>query len=187
MSAADIALILIGCFFVIRGIFRGLSGEILSLLSVVGGFYCSMRFYASPAAFLAEKIGAGRLVSTAVSMTAIFFLVFGVFVGIDKIVKKMLSATNLSFADKTAGGISGLVKLYVILLLVLVAGMIMSPVTGDEWLRKSKLLTGAAYTWPIVYPALDGLGVLPDLAELQNEAKRYIIQQASGSLFRPVN
>jgi hypothetical protein len=99
----------------------------------------------------------------------------------------MLDITNLSWADKAAGGFSGLVKLYVITLLVLVAGMIISPLTGDAWVRESRVLSVTAYTWPAVYPVLDGLGVLPDLAELQAEAKRYIIQQASGSIFGPAN
>jgi hypothetical protein len=118
-------------------------------------------------------------------MLTIFFIVFAVCSLADKAIKKLLSGINLTWVDKAGGGLAGFVKLYVISLLVLVTGMIVSPVTGDAWVRESKVLIVTARTWPVVYPALDSLGVLPDLAELQREAKEYIIRQAAGSLFGP--
>ncbi|MDR3254232.1 MAG: CvpA family protein [Synergistaceae bacterium] len=185
MNVADLVLIVIGCYFVIRGLFRGITGEVFSLLSVVGGFYCALRFYAPISAYFSDRLGVARLVTTSVCMFSIFFLVFAGCAAADKAIKKLLNGANLSWADKAGGGIAGFVKLYVISLLVLVAGMIISPVTGDAWVRDSKTLILTARTWPAVYPVLDGIGVLPDLAELQREAKEYVIRQAAGSLFGP--
>jgi uncharacterized membrane protein required for colicin V production len=187
VSVADIILTVIGGFFLIRGLFRGITGEVFSLAVSIGGFYCSLTFYAPFAGYLTEKLGTPHLAATAVSMAAIFLAVFLCCSLLDKIIKKILSVTQLSWMDKICGGVSGLLKLYVITLFVLVAGMIVSPLTGDAWIMKSKILIAASRTWPVVYPLLDSLGVLPDLAELQKEAKEYIERQAAGSIFNPDN
>ncbi|MDR3322116.1 MAG: CvpA family protein [Synergistaceae bacterium] len=185
MSAADLLLLIVGCYFIVRGLFRGITGELFSLLSVAGGSFCALRFYGPMSTYLSDRLGVARLITTSVCMLAIFFIVFVVCSLADKAIKKLISGINLTWADKTGGGFAGLIKLYMISVLVLVAGMIVSPMTGDTWVRESKVLTVTAWTWPIVYPALDSLGVLPDLAELQREAKEYIVRQAAGSLFGP--
>ena len=45
MNTTDLVLIVLGGYFIVRGLFRGLSGELLSLISVIGGFYCVFTFY----------------------------------------------------------------------------------------------------------------------------------------------
>ncbi|MDR1943228.1 MAG: CvpA family protein [Synergistaceae bacterium] len=187
MNIADIALSVIGCYFVIRGILRGISGELFLLLGTAGGFYCATRFYAPMSRLMAERLGINHLVTTGVSMLVIFLAVCLVCSAANKVIKKLLDITDLSLADKAAGAFAGFLKLYVLMLLTLVSGMIISPITGDAWVRESKMLTATALTWQVVYPALDGLGVLPDLADLQNEARAYVTKQAAGSLFRPEN
>jgi membrane protein required for colicin V production len=185
MNIVDIALALVGAFLIIRGAFRGASGEIFSLLSVVGGFYCATGFYAPAARMLSERLGLNHLIATGLSMAAIFLIVNLVCAAADKIIKKILDISRLTLADKLGGAAAGAVKMYVIALFALVAGMIISPVTGDAWISESKTLTAAARTWPLVSPALNSLGLLPDLADLQNEARGYIIKQAAGSLYGP--
>jgi membrane protein required for colicin V production len=185
MSIADIALFLAGAFLIIRGLFRGASGEVFSLLSVVGGFYCATRFYAPAARMLSERVGLNHLISTGLSMFAIFLTVNLFCAVADKIIKKLLAVTRLSLSDKLGGAFIGFVKAYVVALLLLVSGAIISPVTGEEWIRESKALTVTARTWPFVYPLLDAAGLLPDLAELQGEASEYIVRQAAGRLYGP--
>ncbi|MDR0616143.1 MAG: CvpA family protein [Synergistaceae bacterium] len=187
MNIADIALMIIGAFLMIRGLFRGASGEIFSLLSVVGGFFCATKFYAPAARILSESLGLNRLVATGLSMLVIFLAVNMICALADKIIKKVLNMTNLSLADKIGGAFVGLLKLYFVTLFVLVAGMIISPVTGDAWARDSKVLTVTARTLPVVRPLLNALGLLPDLSELKDEARSYVIRQAAGSLFGPEN
>ncbi|MDR0649335.1 MAG: CvpA family protein [Synergistaceae bacterium] len=185
MSVADIALFLIGAFFIIRGLFRGASGEIFSLLSVAGGFYCATRFYVPAARMLSERLGMNHLISTGLSMLAIFLIVNALCAVADKVIKKILGVTRLSLADKAGGAFIGLAKAYVAALLLLVAGAIISPVTGDAWIRGSQALTVTARTWPLVRPLLDAAGLLPDLAELRGEASEYIAKQAAGRLYGP--
>jgi uncharacterized membrane protein required for colicin V production len=174
MSIADIAILALGSYFVIRGLFRGLSGEIFSLISVVGGFYCSLTFYAPLANMLAEKLGISRLAGSAFSMLAIFLTICAVCGVAQKGLKTVLRGTNLTWLDKTLGACAGFVKIYLISLVLLTAGAVFSPVAGDDWMRNSKMLTAAAETWPYINPLLGRVGILPYVNDLQSEADKYI-------------
>lgn len=183
MNVTDVALLVAGSYFIIRGAFKGFSGELLSLIGIIGGFYCSLTFYSPVAGFLSKQFGISTLASSAFTMLAIFMLIFSVCAISEKCAKKILKGTNLTWLDKFGGATAGFIKIYLISLLLLVAGMVMAPLSGDAWVRESRALVAAAKTWPYVYPLLDRVGVLPDLSELQAEAKEYIMQQASRSLF----
>ena len=183
MNVTDIALLALGSYFVIRGLFRGLSGEILSLVSIVGGFYCSLTFYTPLARLITTHLGVTHLASSAFSMLAIFLTIAAGCAVAQKFLKTILRGTSLTWLDKTLGACAGFVKIYLIALVALVAGMVASPVAGDAWVQESKTLIAAAKTWPYVYPLLDRVGVLPDLNELQQEARDYIFKQASKNLF----
>lgn len=187
MNVVDIALLALGSYFVIRGLFRGLSGECFSLISIVGGFYCSLTFYVPLAGFLTAHLGVTHLASSAFSMLAIFLTIYAVCALLQHGLRTLLRGTSLTWLDKTLGACAGFVKIYLIALVLLVVGMVLSPVAGDAWVRDSKALIAAAKTWPYVYPMLDRIGVLPDLSELQREAKGYILKQAAQSLFDPHN
>lgn len=183
MNVTDIVILALGSFFVIRGFFKGLSGEFFSLLGIIGGFYCSLAFYSPVASFLSQQFGISTLASSAIAMLAIFFLIFAACALCEKGTKKIIEGTSLTWFDKSCGAIAGFLKIYLVSLVLLVSGMLMSPVAGDAWVGESKALVATAKTWPYVYPALDRLGVLPDLSELQREAKEYIMRQASQKLF----
>ncbi len=183
MNVVDIALLALGSYFVIRGLFRGLSGECFSLISIVGGFYCSLTFYTPLAGFLTAHLGVTHLASSAFSMLAIFLTIYAACALLQKGLRTILRGTSLTWLDKTLGAFAGFAKIYLIALVLLVAGMVASPVAGDAWVQDSKALIAAAKTWPYVYPLLDRIGILPDLAELQREAQDYILEQASRSLF----
>lgn len=183
MSPLDIVLLALGCWFVVRGLFKGFSGEFFSLVSVVGGFYCATRFYTPLAAMLRDATGLSQFVSSAVAMGAIFLVIFIVCAAGQRVARGLIKATRLSWLDKIFGAAAGFLKVYVISLLTLVVGMVASPVTGDAWVRDSIALTAAAKTWPYVGPVFQDLGILPDLAQLQENARAYILKQASRSIF----
>ncbi len=183
MGVADIALLALGSYFAIRGLFRGLSGELFSLIGLVGGFYCSLTFYTPLASFLTIYLDVTHLVSSALSMLAIFLAIYVGCTLLLKGIKTILRETSLTWLDKTLGVGAGVVKTYLIALVLLVAGMVASPIAGDAWVQESKALIATAKTWPYVYPMLDRVGILPDLDELQREAQNYILEQASRNLF----
>jgi membrane protein required for colicin V production len=182
MNAVDIALLCVGLFFVVRGMMKGLSGEIMSLVGTVGGFTCAIRFYGPFAAILMENFGLSLLASTILSMLAIFFLLFFGCAMIEMSLKKVLSGTNLTFTDKLLGAIVGLLKMYVISLLVLIGGNILAPVAGDAWMKESRVLAVSAFTYPAASSLLESAGLLPNVIDIQEEAKKYIMRQAGESI-----
>jgi len=182
MSVTDIVLLLVGLFFIVRGIMKGLSGEIISLFGAVGGFACSIRFYTPFAAILTQNFGMSLLLSTILSMLAIFFLIFFGCALLEMSIKKVISKTNLTSTDKFLGAFVGFFKMYVISLMVLIGGIIITPMTGDEWMKESRVLSVASVTWPLVSPLLDKVGIIPDINAIQAEARDYVIRQASKSL-----
>ena len=182
MTAVDIVLLVIGAFFVVRGIMKGLSGEVFSLVGTVGGFICSIRFYEPLADILIERFGATVPVATMISMFAIFFVIFLGCSLLDTVIKKVIKTTNLTFTDKFFGAAVGVIKTYLLALIVLVAGAITAPIAGDAWMKNSSVLSATAVTWPFVRPLLENAGLMPDIAAIQESAREYIIQHAEGAL-----
>ncbi|MDR1580746.1 MAG: CvpA family protein [Synergistaceae bacterium] len=182
MSAVDIALLAAGIFFVVRGIMKGISGEVISLLGTVGGFFCSIRFYEPFAAILMTNFGMSAAPATILSMLAIFFVIFFGCAMIETLVKKVIKKTSLTVTDKTLGALVGLFKMYVIALLVLVGGFAIQPLTGDAWIQKSRVLSAVSITWPVASDLLDRAGLLPDISTIQEEAREYIIRQAGRAM-----
>jgi membrane protein required for colicin V production len=178
MSAVDIALLAAGIFFVVRGIMKGISGEVISLIGTVGGFFCSIKFYEPFAAVLITNFGMSDVTATILSMLAVFFVIFFGSAMIETLVKKVIKKTSLTFTDKTLGALVGLFKMYVIALLVLVGGFAIQPLAGDAWIRKSRVLSAVSITWPVASEILDKAGLLPDINAVQEQAREYIIRQA---------
>jgi membrane protein required for colicin V production len=182
MSVVDIILLAVGLFFVVRGLMRGFAGEIISLCGITGGFVCSIRFYGPFEAILIEKLGTSVVVSTILSMLAIFFAIFFSCAFLEVCVKKVISKTNLTVTDKFLGATMGLIKMYIVTLLVFIGGVTVSPMTGDEWMKDSQVLFVSGVTWPLVRPLLEHVGMLPNIESIQNEARDYVMRQAGKTL-----
>ena len=182
MSFVDIALFAAGIFFVARGMMKGLSGEVISLLGTVGGFFCSIKFYGPFAAILMTNFGMSVAVATILSMLAIFFVIFFGCAMIETLVKKVIKKTNLTVTDKMLGALVGLLKTYVIALMVLVSGFIIQPLVGDAWIHKSRALSAVSITWPVASDLLAGAGLLPEIDMIQEQAREYIIRQAGRAI-----
>lgn len=183
MNVPDIVLLALGCWSVIRGLFRGLSGEVLSLVAAIGGSWCSLRFYPSLASVLSEKTGITIMPASAISVVAIFAAIFIICSAVRLILKKALRAVKLSWLDRLLGAGAGFIKIYLIALVALVAGMMLAPAIGSEWVEESMVLSSTAKTWPHVSPVLDAMGLLPDIDKLRDEAQSYIERQAGRALF----
>lgn len=185
MNTTDIVLLVIGCFFVIIGLFKGFSGLVFTVLSVIGGFYCSLTFYTPLSELLARTFGIASFAASAVAMLVIFLAITLTCAVLQKCCRRFLKETSLTWIDKLFGGLAGALIFYLVALLMLVSGMYLSPVTGDRWIQESRVLIVTARTWPLLYPALDRIGILPDLAQAQQDAEAFILKQASQNLFAP--
>jgi hypothetical protein len=54
--------------------------------------------------------------------------------------------------------------------------------TGDEWMKTSKVLAVSSVTWPFVQPALEKVGMTPDINAIQEQAREYVVRQAGNTL-----
>ncbi|MDR0764656.1 MAG: CvpA family protein [Synergistaceae bacterium] len=178
MSAVDVALTAAGFFFIIRGMMKGISGEVISLLGTVGGFFCSIKFHEPFAVILTTNFGVPAAPATILSMLAVFFAIFFGCAVVETLVKKIVKKTSLTVTDKTLGALEGLFKTYAAALLVLVGGFAIQPLAGDEWIRKSRVLSAVSITWPVASDLLDRAGLLPDINAIREGAREYIIRQA---------
>jgi membrane protein required for colicin V production len=178
MNSVDIALLVAGVFFVVRGIMKGITGEVISLIGTAGGFFCSVKFYVPFAGILMTNFGMSAVTATILSMLAIFFVIFFGSAMIETLVKKVVKKTSLTVTDKTLGALVGLFKAYVIALLVLMGGFVVQPLAGDAWIQKSIVLSAVAITWPVASDLLGKAGLLPDIDAIQEQAREYIIRRA---------
>ena len=182
MTTVDVFLLALFAFYVMRGLFKGLSGELVSLLSTMGSFYCSLNYYQPLSALLTKKLNLTPVLSTAIAMLCLFGAVYVLCALVGIFFKKALKAARLGIIDKLLGGFSGAVRVYAIAIVLLIVGMILAPLSGDKWVVESKVLGAAAKTWPTVYPVLDSIGFIPDVQSIQKDAQDYIMKQAMNQI-----
>ncbi|NDV18709.1 CvpA family protein [Pseudodesulfovibrio sp. JC047] len=109
MNFLDIILICIIALFVVRGFFRGLIQEVLSLVAIILALFLASHFDHLVAPHLELYIENGITVS-ALSYSLIFFGTLIVFWLLTKLIRSMLELSLLGWLDRTAGGIFGLIE-----------------------------------------------------------------------------
>ena len=109
MNFFDIAIIIIISFCLIRGVFRGILGELASIVGVVAGFYGAFNYYKAFSPVLEKWITSQALINVIV-----FFVLFSlIFVSILVIaigLEKLLKVAFLGWIDKTFGAVFGALK-----------------------------------------------------------------------------
>lgn len=183
MNITDVVLIALGSWFMIRGVLKGLSGQLLSLASIVGGFFLSMRFHGDLASLLSDNFDLSPVVAKGISIAAIFIAIALICAIVGRLIKRALSSVELGWLDKTVGAAFGLIKIYLITLAVMFVGMLTSPIVGSGWYEDSRVVTAVSKTVPYVSPILDKLGLLPDLSAIQTSFSDLIREQAQKSIF----
>jgi len=117
VNGLDWFLIGIAIVCLARGMFRGAVSQIFGIAGVIGGFLLAAHSYESVAAQLA-RVFPGLPGAAAVSFIVIFLLtwfcigVAGYWIG------KLLRRTSLGFLDRLLGGAVGMVKAFVLAVLV---------------------------------------------------------------------
>lgn len=132
----DVAILCILVMFSVRGLLRGFVGEAAGLVAVIGGVWYAHRTYMQVAAYLTfiseptwRNIAAYVLVFLAV------LLVVGL---VARLLRKILSYSFVSWADKLAGFLLGLLKGLLICAVLL---LLLERFLGDAaFLRESRVL-----------------------------------------------
>lgn len=118
MNFLDIILICIVALFMLRGFFRGLVQEVLSLIAVVLAIFLASNFNHLLQPHLELYIESEMTVG-ALSYGILFIGTIFVVWLIAKFVKSMLEVTLLGWVDRTTGGVFGLFEGILISLIVL--------------------------------------------------------------------
>ncbi len=109
MNLFDIAIIIIISFCLIRGVFRGILGELSSIVGVVAGFYGAYTYYKEFTPLLQKWVTSEALINIIIFFilfSCIFALVVLIAVGLEKLLK----VAFLGWIDKTFGAVFGAAK-----------------------------------------------------------------------------
>lgn len=157
-QTVDLLFLLLCAVFVLRGAFRGLSGEVLSLAGFAGGVFLAWH-YGPP---LATKIEEAWVVSPgiaqAVAMIGIFVTVNLFSAVAERGLKAVLKFANLSLLDRLGGMFAGGIKVGVLLLGTYLAMTLLSPGGQPRWTTESRALSLAAVAWEYLAEAMEKQG-----------------------------
>ncbi len=165
----DIGAAVVLAFFMVRGLIRGFSGEILGLIGFFASLFCAWHF-ARPAAGLVLNYFP-RLDATLTGLACaviIFILVSLAFALLDGILSLIIKAAKLSMLDHTLGIVVGAFKTLCIVLLIYGVLKTFPTFLPTEWMAESYTMRGAASAWPPVIGFLEEHGII-DLKSLSPE------------------
>lgn len=109
MNPFDVFVIIVICYSIIRGLFRGLVKEVSSIMGVLGGFYAAYSYYP-----LVAKLIGGLVKDPAylniLSFLVIFCAILIIISVIGVVIKYLLNVAFLGWVDRLCGVFFGLIK-----------------------------------------------------------------------------
>ena len=163
MTTADTILLMVAAFFIAVGTYRGLSGEVTSLASFVGGSYLALAHPQPLANLLKKQFNLEELTAKSLAILLVFILVYFLVQTLGRYVKNFIKVSHLTLADRVAGFLSGSLKAYITFIIIYVLFTLISPIFYPKWVRTSIILKMTARTWPLVLPMLEERNLLPDV------------------------
>jgi membrane protein required for colicin V production len=138
----DYALIAIITLSVLIGVWRGFVKEAFSLAVWVAAFLVAFQFSGAVAEFMENSISLPSA-RTALAFGGLFVLTLLVGGLLTYLVGKMVEKTGLSGTDRLLGGIFGVARgLILVLMLIIVAGL--TPIPRDPWWQESETIQALA-------------------------------------------
>lgn len=136
MNFLDIILICVAAIFLIRGLFRGLVQEVLSLVAVILAIYLASNFQHLIVPHLEIYINSEMTVN-GLAYVILFFGTLIVFWLLAKVLRSVLDITLLGWVDRLAGGIFGAIEGALIGLVLLMFLQSFAP--ESAWLKDSQI------------------------------------------------
>ena len=109
MNAFDIAIIIIVSFCLIRGLFKGLIGELSGIIGVVAGFYGAYTYYPLIIPYIQKWIQSPGI-RNLVSFSLLFCAILIVISLLSVLIRKILDLVFLGWVDRTFGLVFGAAK-----------------------------------------------------------------------------
>lgn len=151
----DVIIIVTLVIFVFRGLYRGFISEAAGIISLLVGFWAAKTYYGALESYLTFIADPGW---RAVCACAILFLGAMIAVALAaRLLKKVVSFSFASWADRLAGALLGLAKGIIIWGLLLI--VIQKIFSGAEFIRNSRVIPYFNAFLQYVYDLLP-----PDLA-----------------------
>ena len=151
-TVIDLAFLLLTAFLALRGLFRGLSGEVLSLAGMLGGLYLAFAYADRGGALFRAYLGLPEQFAYGAGLVAIFVAVNLVAALLCRLVGALLKVARLSLFDRVLGLGAGALK-GVALLFVVYGGLLMAgPLVPPQWIVESRSLQTVALIWPRLTP-----------------------------------
>ena len=121
MGLIDIAILVILCFFLLKGVLRGLLKEICSLLGLVLGGVFAFTFHLPLAQFLQDSFNLPAQLCIWGAFLSIFLLVVVLFGVIGFVLNRFVKLVFLGGFNRLAGAIFGIIQGVVILSMIVLA------------------------------------------------------------------
>lgn len=136
MNFLDIILICIVAIFLIRGFFRGLVQEVMSLAAVVLAIFLASNYQHILVPHLELYINS-EITVNALAYVLIFFGTIIVFWLLAKAIRTMLDISLLGWIDRLAGGVFGVIEGVLITLILLMFLQSFAP--DSSWIKESQI------------------------------------------------
>lgn len=158
----DIFFVIMGCYFILRGCFRGFVGEVITLVAFIASFYIAFRYSAAFGVVIASMTGLNEYISQIVAGIILWLAVTMAAAVLRMIIRSLLNFASLGGIDKLLGFFSGIIKTVIIVYVVIAAGLLLAPVVNPTWMSNSDILRYAGRNWPQFHAMFIDLNILPE-------------------------
>ncbi|GBD94526.1 colicin V production protein [bacterium BMS3Abin05] len=140
MNIFDIAILVILLIFTLRGIFKGLIGEVTGFIAIILALIFAVRWMSAGTAFILSILNLSTVFAVMISFVLIFVTVFWGTIMLGRTLRKILKISMLGWLDHLGGAAFGLLKGAVIAsLLVILLGFIPLNLTYRQYKQDSVL------------------------------------------------
>lgn len=172
----DIFFIVLALYFIVRGMFRGFLGEVITLAGFAASFYLSFHYSGAAGHIFSSASGVNLYIAQAVAAALIWIAVTMAAAVLRMIAKKLAGAARLGAVDKLLGLFSGVIKTVVVVYVVITAGILLAPVANPTWMSKSDVLRYAGRCWPQFREMFIDLNILPEGTSLPDGTLEQILR-----------
>ena len=172
----DIFFIILGCYFIIRGSFRGFVGEVITLVGFLASFYLSFHYSGGIGRFLSVTMGLNAYMAQAAAAVLIWLSVTLIAAMLRMILKSLIGAASLGGIDKLLGLFSGVIKSVIVVYVVITGGLLFAPVVTPTWMSQSDILRYAGRSWPQFRAMFIDLNLLPEGTTLPDGTLEQILR-----------
>lgn len=174
--ALDLFFLILGCYFVIRGCFRGFVAEVLTLMGFLCSMYFSFKLSAPVGAFLVSLFDIAPYAAKILAVIIVWLAITLLTAIVRSALKGVISAVHLGSVDKMLGIFSGLLKTIILIYVVLIGGILLAPAVNPTWMTESDALRYAGRNWPAARQVLIDFNVLPEASDLPTGTLEQILR-----------